>query len=158
MIKMIACVSQNSVLGSNGKLALSYPEDMKHFRKMTAGATVIMGRKTFQEINKPLPKRQNIVVSRFDLNIEGVENYSSLKEAIDKSTNENVWLCGGASIYEEGMQFAGQILLTIAPDILNDKTANYVKFPWINPGLFVLSNMEKFEGDSPLFLATYDRV
>lgn len=160
---MIACVSRNGVIGANGKLALSYPEDMKHFRTTTKGATVIMGRKTFEEIGRPLPKRRNFVVSSTLKNVEGIEIVSTLEEAIDKSNaDQDIWICGGASLYEEGMNFADTIVLTIAPDLLNEPGVEYVKFPWINPAKFTirgLEGLEQAEADAnKLMLATYTRA
>ena len=165
MIGIIACVSRNGIIGKDGKLALSYPEDMKHFRTTTKGCTVIMGRKTFEDIGKPLPNRQNIVVSTKLQSISGIEVASSLLDAFSKADpNKDVWICGGYSIYEDGMNYADKILLTITPDVLNDSTIKYTKFPWINPNIFLLKSIKQLGDEeellhepdpNSLLLATY---
>lgn len=166
---MIAAVSVNGVIGLDNKLPFDYPADMKHFRTTTAGSTVIMGRKTWEGIGRLLPKRRNIVISRNKVDFEGLETFSTLKEAIESSQQTllsqmpNTWLIGGASIYEEGMEFADQILLTLTPDtIKGDANSNVVRFPWINPNKFVPSMAVRplvpDDPTCPLKLASYIRV
>ncbi len=163
MIGMIAAVTQNGVIGVENKLPFDYPEDMKHFRTTTANSTVIMGRKTLEGIGRPLPKRQNFQISRTGSPLVGVETFSSMKEALEVAARTsdqfpNVWLIGGASIYEEGMQYADKIVLTLTPDIELRKPA--VKFPWINPNVFTLSEVKPLvpeNADCKLLLATYLR-
>lgn len=147
MIKMIAAVSKNGVIGIDNTLpwAGSYPEDMKHFRTMTKNSVVIMGRKTFESVgSRPLPSRRNIVISRLAnglgvLNTEGVEVYASVKEAIDKCDGDtrDIWIVGGERIYDAGMEFADEIYLTLIPkwlDVELGQTA--ARFPFISPALF----------------------
>lgn len=168
MIGIIAAVSANGVIGVDNKLPFDYPQDMKHFRTTTAGATVIMGRKTWESIGRLLPKRRNIVISRNKIDFEGLETYSSLSSAIEGSslvkTNDppipppSIWLIGGASIYEEGMEFADTLKLTLTPDII--RADNAVKFPWINPAKFELEFLVPLVSDDSnckLQLATYSR-
>ncbi len=162
-IGMIAAVSANGVIGVDNKLPFDYPEDMKHFRTTTAGATVIMGRKTWESIGRLLPKRRNIVISRNKIDFKGVDTFSSLEEAIadDKSffktgeVESRIWLIGGASIYEEGMEFADHIVLTITPDII--KTDNAVKFPWINILKFEVDKIYDLEADKSLKIVKYKK-
>lgn len=165
MIGIIAAVTQNGVIGIDGKLPFDYPEDMKHFRKTTAGATVIMGRKTFDSIGRPLPKRTNIVVSSNKINVDGIITCDSLELAIDMApyplaalesdnVDRNIWLIGGASIYEEGMKFANKIVLTLTHAY--ESSSRAIRFPWVNPSLFELQSIEPM-ADSPsnLKIATY---
>lgn len=173
MIGMIAAVTVNGVIGVENKLPFDYPADMKHFRTTTAGATVIMGRKTFEGIGRPLPKRRNIVISSKRVEVAGVETFTNLHEAImiagvtpavahfDDNGNEidmstPIWLIGGASIYEEGMRFADKILLTLTPDI--ELRTPAVRFPWINPNKFVLKGVGVLSADDKLYLATYEKI
>lgn len=165
---MIAAVSANGVIGVDNKLPFDYPQDMKHFRSTTAGATVIMGRKTWESIGRLLPKRRNIVISHNKVNFEGLETFSNIKDAItdDKflfTTGEvepKIWLIGGSSIYEEGMEFVDQIVLTLTPDVI--KAEGAIKFPWINPSKFILQSAIKplvsDDVSCPLKLATYVRA
>lgn len=166
MIRMIAAVSRNGVIGQDNKLPFDYPEDLKFFRKMTAGSTVIMGRKTFESIGRALPKRRNIVISRNKVDAEGVETFSSLQAAYDDTKKfyalpdnmtqpYDVWLIGGSSIYRDGMQFANEIYLTLIPEIIEGE--NVVRFPWISPLEFKVSDFISLE-NSELKVAKYVRV
>lgn len=160
MIGMIAAVTQNGIIGVENKLPFDYPADMKHFRTTTANSIVIMGRKTFEGIGRPLPKRRNIIISNKISGVDGIEIVSSVDEAIDltKDDTRDTWFIGGASIYEAGMEFSDKIVLTITPDI--ELRTPAVKFPWINPlhfklrGISILNPMD--EG-TILHLATYER-
>lgn len=154
MIGIIAATTSNGVIGVENQLPFNYPEDMAHFRKATKDSIVIMGRNTFESIGSPLPKRRNIVVTRNT--IENVETALSLQDALNLCKDEyrNIWLIGGASIYEEGMQFADKIILTITPDV--EKRTPAVRFPWINPNVFKLKYLDKFK-DSELLLAIYKK-
>jgi dihydrofolate reductase len=162
MIGIIAAVTQNGVIGIDGKLPFNYPEDMKHFRKTTADSVVIMGRKTFESIGKPLPKRRNIVVSKIArglgiLNTNGIEVAQDVHDALHTCINgpKDIWFIGGASIYEEAMKYADRIILTITPDYETSKNA--IRFPWINPDMFKLMSVEPMTQDLPstLRVATY---
>lgn len=147
MIKIIAAVSKNGVIGVDNTLpwAGEFPEDMKHFRTMTKNSIVIMGRKTFESIgNRPLPMRRNIIISRLAnglgcLNAEGAEVYSSVKEAIDKCEGDSrdIWIVGGERIYDAGMEFADEIYLTLIPKWIDTELGQSVaRFPFISPDLF----------------------
>lgn len=159
MIGIIAAATANGVIGVDNELPFNYPEDMSHFRKTTADSVVIMGRNTYESIGKPLPKRRNIVVTKREniYNLNEVEVATSLEDAINmcKLDGRNIWLIGGASIYEEGMQFANKIVLTITPDVEKRKPA--VKFPWINPNYFKLISINKIENSDVLLVATYEK-
>ena len=119
-----------------------------------------MGRKTFEGIGRALPKRRNIVISSRPQDAPGVETFSSLADAIFESKNEDVWLIGGASIYEAGMVYAEEIHLTLTHDVIVGD--NPVRFPWINPMLFhtpmYISLKELVPGDPALKLAIYQAV
>ncbi|MCZ2224618.1 MAG: dihydrofolate reductase [Chitinophagales bacterium] len=155
MIRLIAAVSKNGAIGRVGINALpfDYPEDLKHFRKSTLNSTIIMGRTTFEGIGKPLPKRQNIVVT--SKQIENIETATSINQAIEKSNNENIWLIGGARIYEEGLNFAKELYLTLTPDIIDGEL---VKFPWINPLDFKLESINQLENSDNCKLAIYRKI
>jgi len=173
MIKLIAAISSNNVMGLKNKLPFDYPEDLKHFKNMTLNKTIIMGRKTFEGIGRKLPKRRNIVISRTKVNLEGVETFDSLDNAIMACTNpialvmeecrnedskEDVWLIGGAKIYEEGMKFADEIYITLTPDYITDEDQNnIVYFPYINPLLFKIESIKDLEPGSNLKLIKYIR-
>ncbi len=119
-IVLIAAFAQNRVVGINNTLPWHLPEDLKYFKRTTTGKAIIMGRKTYDSIGRPLPNRTNIVISRnSELKIEGVKVVDSLQAAIDlaKEVNfingvEEVMVIGGASIYEEALPQADRLYIT----------------------------------------------
>lgn len=141
---IIVAVSQNGVIGqfdANGKgtIPWHYPADLKRFKQLTSGGTVIMGRKTFESIGRALPKRRNIVVSSKKIDVDEVETFYSLTEAIMATGEERVWYCGGKGIYEEALNYCESIDLTVVPEKIvgND----LVSFPWIDPTVFTVSGV-----------------
>ena len=115
MISLIAAIGKNNELGKGNTLLWSMPADMKHFRETTALHTVIMGRKTFESIGRPLPDRKNIVITR-DVNYkkEGVEIAHSLAGALDliADQNEEVFIIGGAELYKQTIEIADKLYIT----------------------------------------------
>jgi dihydrofolate reductase len=119
MIAIVAAIANNNVIGKRGALPWYLPEDLKRFKKLTVGHTVIMGRKTYESIvdrlGKPLPDRLNVVISRSDdfKPAEGVEVFSELKAALAAHQNdEKVFLIGGAQLWEEGIQYTDTLHIT----------------------------------------------
>ena len=114
MISIIAAVSENGVIGVDNKLPWYIPEDLKRFKKLTKGNVVIMGRKTYESIGKPLPDRINIVVSRNkDLKIPGCLVVNSIVQAIKKAgSDKDIFIIGGGEIYNSGIIYAKRIYLT----------------------------------------------
>lgn len=109
MINIIAAISKNNVLGGNNTLLWHLPSDLKRFKKLTTGSTVIMGRKTFESIGKPLPNRKNIVVSRTKLSIDGVDVVDNISDAL----TDDCFIIGGGQIYEKTIDIADKIYLTV---------------------------------------------
>ncbi|MCO4836621.1 MAG: dihydrofolate reductase [Oceanospirillaceae bacterium] len=119
-IALIVAASQNNVIGRNNQLPWHLPGDLQYFKTMTLGKPVIMGRKTFESIGKPLPGRDNIVISRqTNYAADGIKVVSSLEQAIalGQSINlingiEEVMVIGGAQIYEKSLDLADRVYLT----------------------------------------------
>ena len=113
-LSLILAIADNDVIGLNGKLPWRIPEDLRFFKSTTMGHAIIMGRKTFAEVGKPLPGRRNIVVSRTADAFEGSELARSVEEAIDlaRKTDDEPFVIGGAAIYEAAMPLATRIFLT----------------------------------------------
>jgi dihydrofolate reductase len=113
-ISIIVAIANNMAIGKDNDLIWHISEDLKRFKSITSGNTIIMGRKTYESIGRPLPKRRNIVISRNkDLNIEGVEIVNSLDEALRISeTDGEVFIIGGGAIYKEAMPLANKLYLT----------------------------------------------
>ena len=113
-ITAVVAIASNYAIGKNNQLLWHLPNDLKHFKNITAGGTVIMGRKTFDSVGKPLPKRRNIVITRQDIEIEGCEVVRSVDEAIAIcKTEDEVFIVGGAEIYRQAMHLINRIYLTI---------------------------------------------
>tara|TARA_B110000503_G_scaffold26584_1_gene41929 strand:+ start:1550 stop:2053 length:504 start_codon:yes stop_codon:yes gene_type:complete len=123
-IALIVAASENNVIGRNNQLPWYLPGDLRYFKAMTLGKPVIMGRKTFESIGKPLPGRDNIVITRQkDYPAEGIKLVSSLDEAIilGESINlinggDEVMVIGGAQIYAEALELADRVYLTRVHD------------------------------------------
>ena len=121
MLKILVAFDENRVIGKNNTLIWHLPADLKRFKALTTGHVIIMGRKTFESIGKPLPNRTTIVISRqADLQIEGAIISHSVEEAILKAkslTREDIFIVGGAEIYALSLPLADQILVTQLHDI-----------------------------------------
>ncbi len=123
-LALIAAVARNRAIGKDNKLLWNLPEDMRHFREATGGATVIMGRKTWESLPprfRPLPGRRNIIVSRQPFYpAEGAEIAPSLPAALSLASSEqNVFVIGGAALYAQALPLAQQMILTevdLAPE------------------------------------------
>lgn len=119
MIKIIAAVGKNNELGKQGGLIWNLPNDLKFFKEQTIGAHIVMGRRTFDSLPKKLPKRVHHVLSKlraFNKETQDVILYSSfkdlLKEVTRLSKTQDVFVVGGASLYNMFLQYAGEIILT----------------------------------------------
>jgi dihydrofolate reductase len=112
VIGLVWAQSANGVIGRDGTLPWHLPEDMKHFRALTAGATVLMGRRTWESLPprfRPLPGRRNLVLSRTPQ--DGVETFPDLAEAL-AAVDGDVWVIGGAAVYAAALSFADRIEVT----------------------------------------------
>lgn len=113
MINIIVAISKNRVIGNDNKLIWSLPSDLKRFKQMTTGNTVVMGRKTYESIGKPLPNRRNIIITRnSDYKAEGCEIVNSLEEAL-MLCNNNCFIIGGGEIYKQSLPLADKLYLTV---------------------------------------------
>lgn len=114
MISMIAAMSHNNVIGKDGDMPWHLPNDLRHFKEVTSGNPILMGRKTYQSIGKPLPNRRNIVLTRDkSFHAEGVEVIHSLNE-VEPLMHEadEFFVIGGATIYEQLMHLAERLYIT----------------------------------------------
>jgi dihydrofolate reductase len=115
IVSIIVAVAENNVIGLKNQLIWHISEDLKRFKALTTGHCVVMGRKTFESIGKPLPNRTNIVVSRNrELIIEGCIVVSSLDEAIAVcEKDEEIFIIGGGELYRQALPMASKLYLTI---------------------------------------------
>ena len=140
IFKAVAAMSCNGVIGNKGQLPWHLSEDLKFFKKLTYGSPVIMGRKTYESIGRPLPGRKNIVISS-NPNVEGnIETHQSIEDLIKvyKDSTESLFIIGGAQIYSALLNWTKEIYLTYIykeysgdtyfPKIDNDFKLNGIEF------------------------------
>ena len=119
MITLIAAVAKNGAIGYENKLLYWLPNDLKRFKSLTTGHTIIMGRRTFESLPKgALPNRRNVVLSRNSrFSAPDTEVFASLEQALAScNADEEVFVIGGASVYRETMPFADRLCLTLVDD------------------------------------------
>jgi dihydrofolate reductase len=113
MIKIIVATSKNKVIGNNNKLIWKLSSDLKRFKELTTGHPVVMGRKTYESIGRPLPNRRNIIITRnLEYEADGCEIVSSLEEAL-LLTKSDCFIIGGGEIYKQSLEVADKIYLTL---------------------------------------------
>ena len=113
-LTLIAAMGKNRAIGMAGRMPWHLPAELQHFKKATMGKTIVMGRKTWQAIGRPLPGRQNIVVSRNpDFHAEGVDLATSLDGAAAMSESDEVMIIGGGQLYALALPLARRMLLTL---------------------------------------------
>lgn len=146
-LALIAAVSRNGVIGHDNKLLWHLPEDLKFFRQTTLGCPILMGRKTYESIGRPLPGRRNVVISR---NAEwiapGVEVATSLPAALTLLHDATeVFVIGGAQVYAEALPYADELFLTeVDKDFQGD-----VRFPEWNRDEFVEVSRQRHHAGPP---------
>lgn len=112
VFKAIVAMSENRVIGNNGAIPWHLAEDFKWFKRTTMGCILLMGRKTYESIGRPLPGRETIVLSRQAHSISGVRVLSDLAEMTRLETEKTIWIAGGSEIYRQSLPLCSEILLT----------------------------------------------
>ena len=112
-MKAIAAMSLNRVIGRDNKIPWHLPEDFKWFKQLTTGQVVVMGRRTFESIGRPLPHRETIVLSKTARSLPGVRIIASLDELDLQHEDRDVFICGGAEVYRTALPRCSDIYLTI---------------------------------------------
>jgi dihydrofolate reductase len=147
MLSLIVAASTNNAIGKNGQLLWSLPNDMKFFKDTTWGMTVIMGRKTFEALNKILPGRTNIVVTKQpDWKAENVWVAKDIDDAVQQAETTNckeIFIIGGGEIYKQSMNIADRIYMTRVHAILEGDTF----FPEIDESKWELKTNVDFQPD-----------
>jgi len=155
-ISLIVAMSQNRVIGRGGSIPWKIPGEQKLFKRITLGHTVIMGRKTHEDIGRPLPERLNIVVSRrTDYRPARCLVADSLAAALDlcPAGETEAFIIGGGQLFREALPMADRVYLTLIPTAVPGDTY----FPEIT-GEFTLTGCEHFTGPQPYALHIYDRM
>ncbi len=114
MISLIVAIDKNRGIGNNNKLLAYIPEDLKYFKRVTNGHTIVMGYKTYMSLPvRPLPNRKNIVLTRKNIELPGAIVIHSIDELLKElNSDEEVFICGGASIYEQMLPHATKLYVT----------------------------------------------
>ena len=154
MIAMIAAVSKNNVIGNQGVIPWKIKGEQKWFKELTTGNTVIMGKRSFEEIGKPLPNRKTILVSNtMRYEDENCITAGSLEEALELAGSGNVFIAGGEMLYKEALPFADRLYITHVDLMVEGDTF----FPHFDEAEFIKTSEEKFSGETPYRYVTYER-
>lgn len=158
---IVVAMGSDRAIGKDNQLLWHLPKDLKHFKNLTSGHPVVMGRKTYESIGKPLPNRTNIVVStKNDWFEEGILIVGSLKEALKfaKKIDENFYVIGGGTIYEQTIDLADRLEVTEVKATLDADTY----FPSISPSVWKKVAEECHEKDEKndydFCFQTFERV
>jgi dihydrofolate reductase len=154
---MIAAMAANRVIGNQGAIPWKIPGEQKLFREITLGHTVIMGRKTYEALGRPLPGRTNIIVTRqTDYQAPGCQIASDLAGALRACNLEEseAFICGGGQLYHEALPLADRIYLTVIPREIPGDTY----FPEIPASGFEMIQSERIHGVEPYDFYIYERI
>lgn len=144
IISIIAAMDDNRLIGSNNGLPWHLPADFKHFKEITMGKPVVMGRKTFESIGKALPGRKNVVISRSGFSADGVVVVNSIEAALSELEEvEEVMIIGGANIYEQTINNADRMYLTH----VKAQCEGDAWFPEYNQSEWLITGQASFQAD-----------
>lgn len=146
ILSLLVAADEENVIGKENKLPWHLPNDLKYFKNQTWGLPILMGRKTFESIGKPLPGRKSIVLTRGHWTHEGVAVVHSLEEAIEKATElavEEVFVIGGAELFRTALPMAGRVYLTR----IHHRFEGDVTFPGLDAGEWSLTSRRHCEAD-----------
>lgn len=154
MIALIVAYAANRVIGNEGKIPWRIRGEQRRFRELTTGNVVVMGRRSYEEIGHALPDRMIYVVSRTkNFNQDGVMTITSLKDAIRLADGKDIFVSGGAKLYEEAIPIVEKMYITeIGLDVEGD-----TYFPFFDTELFDRTIDEEIQGDLPYKYVTYTR-
>jgi len=155
-LTLVVAMDAQRGIGVDNKLPWHLPEDLAHFKRVTLGHPIIMGRKTFDSIGRPLPKRRNIVVTRnAGWSHEGVEAAGSLEQAVALAGDEPASIIGGAQIFKESMASADRMIVTHIDGVYRCDTF----FPEIDPAQWVETAREDHRSEEGVAFSfvTYER-
>jgi|CZKU01.1.fsa_nt_gi dihydrofolate reductase len=156
MRAMLWAESPEGIIGSGGTIPWRYPGDLKRFKRLTLGSTVVMGRATFESMrSRPLSGRRNVIVTSRALDVSGIEVVRSLDEALERAGDADVWFIGGARIYAEAMKYVDLIDVVHVPDRIS--TADAVYAPAIDERAFEPSPLVPHEDEPALTRRVYRR-
>ena len=157
-LSLIAAMDRNRLIGNNNQLPWHLPADLAHFKQVTMGKSIVMGRKTYESIGRPLPGRTNIVLSRQGFEAEGVVNVSSICEATALTvTEDEIMVIGGGTIYQSLIDVVDRMYITY----VDGEFSGDAWFPDFDETLWVIGSEETVCADEnnqyDCRFVTYDR-
>ena len=153
-LHLIAAVARNRVIGYNGQIPWNIPGDLHHFKELTMGHTVIMGRRTFASIGRPLPGRENIIVTSTLYEIPGCIIVRSLAEALELASREIIFIIGGQQLYKEALPLAEYLDLTF----VDAEPEGDTFFPEVNWNDYEEVSREQHAGEPAYTFVTYRKT
>ncbi|MHB8127944.1 MAG: dihydrofolate reductase [Mobilitalea sp.] len=154
MIALIVAMSKNHVIGNNGEIPWKIKGEQRRFKELTTGNTVIMGKRSFEEIGRPLPNRKTILVSNtIKYEDDNCTTAGSLEEALKLAGNADVYIAGGEMLYKEALPLVDKMYITLVDLMVEGDTF----FPQFNEEDFKITSEESFEGEIPFRYLVYER-
>lgn len=159
MLSIIVAVASNGTIGDRNSLLWHISEDMRYFKRVTSGHPVVMGRRTFESLGRPLPGRTNVVVTRSATQFDGCLTANSIEQAVAMfAPDEEVFIIGGAQIYAQTLPMADRLYLTrVCRDYAGDTS-----FPEWDASQWRMVSSERFERgekfDAPFAFELYERI
>ena len=156
MISIIVAVAKNGVIGKAGKMPWKIPGEQRQFKELTTGHVVIMGRKSFEEIGHPLPDRKNIVVSKTKVfSGENLITAKSLEEALTLAGKEEIFIAGGAELFQKALPLADRIYITYVDLEVPNADRFFPDFP---EEKYMIVELEKLGGEIPYHRFLYTKI
>ena len=155
MISIIVAVAKGGAIGKEGKMPWKIPGEQRQFKELTTGHVVIMGRTSYEEVGHPLPNRTNIVVSKTKVfSGENLYTVKSLKEAIERAGQEEIFIAGGAEIFQEALPLADKIYMTYVDMEVPDADRFFPDFPEEE---YTREELEKVGGETSYLRVLYTK-
>ena len=155
MISIIVAVAKGGAIGKEGKMPWKIPGEQRQFKDLTTGHVVIMGRTSYEEIGHPLPNRTNIVVSKTKVfSGENLYTVKSLKEAIERAGQEEIFIAGGAELFQEALPLADKIYMTYVDMEVPDADRF---FPIFHEEEYKREEIEKVGGETSYLRVLYTK-
>jgi dihydrofolate reductase len=151
VISHLVAVSNNNVIGKDNDLPWKLKRDLLHFKNYTTGKTIVMGRKTYESIGRPLPNRRNIVISSTIKSIKGAEVFSSLEAALEALKEESeIIITGGSYLFNDTVDIVNKLVITFVDTFIDDgdvfySNIDYSKWNLIEESFFQKDNENEFD-------------
>ena len=156
MISIIVAVAKDGAIGKGGKMPWRIPGEQQQFKELTTGHVVIMGRRSYEEIGYPLPNRKNIVVSKTKVfSGENLITAKSLEEALSLAGEEEIFIAGGAELFQKALPLADRIYITYVDLEVPDADRFFPDFP---EEKYMIVELEKLGGEIPYHRFLYTKI